>query len=192
MLDDDFCEEEEQEEEPVPSEVWKGLCLYERYYNFVQHIQSKGFTYVSSGSFRQVYQREDKVIKIPRYHDGLIDNMVEARAYKKYRNSPTPEGLVLTPCRLLHNGCLMMMFVKRWDLYNRPKWSKKIDGGQVGLYKGKYVAFDYALEMYERFEWEREWNQYSVFFNSRDWEDQTKNERIREYLRHQRIGKLVA
>ncbi len=186
IYEEDFCEEEEDEQ--VLSTEWKGECLYERYYNFIQYLQSKGFSYVSSGSFRQVYQCGDKVIKVPRYHDGLIDNMVEARAYKKYHSTPTPEGLVLAPCRLLKNGCLMMVFVQRWDLFERPDWSDKIDGGQVGLYKGKYVAFDYALEMVERFQWEKEWGMHSTFFNSRDWEDQSKSKEVREHLRRLRLG----
>lgn len=85
----------------------------------------------------------------------------------------------------------MMVFVQRWDLVDRPDWSEKIDGAQVGIYKGKYVAFDYALEIVERLQWEREWGKRSIFFNSRDWEDQTKSEQLREQLRNVRLGKVA-
>lgn len=171
---------------------WKGARIKDSYNEFIRTIEAAGFQYLSSGSFRMGYQREDKIIKVPRYSDGLIDNMVEARAWRKYRNRPTSEGLHLAPCRLLPNGCLMMVCVRRTGLYDRPAWCDKIDGAQVGIYLGRYVAFDYALEIPERFEWEKEWNKRSVFFNSPCWERYCGSVEVLERLRQMRQEELVA
>lgn len=158
--------------------TWKGKRVRESYMEFIQSIKDSGFSYLNSGSFRDVFQREDKVIKVPIYSDGLIDNMVEARAYKKYRNGPTSEGFMLAPCRLLPNGCLMMVFVKWWGMVERPKWADSIDGAQVGIYLNRYVAYDYALDIPERYEWEMEWNKRSCFFNSPEWQEQCGNRHL--------------
>ncbi len=171
---------------------WKGEQLKDHYSEFVEWLKGQGFSYVSQGSFRQVFQREDKVIKVPLYSDGLVDNMVEARAYKKYHNGPTSEGLYLAPCRLLRNGCLMMVYVKRFGIFSRPEWADRIDGSQVGTYLGRVVAYDYALELPERFEWEREWNKRSRFFNSSEWEEVCGSEQVLAHLRRMRQEELVA
>ena len=175
----------------MTDESWKGDNLDADYKDFKKYLRDLGFSYLGEGSFRVAFHQEDKVIKVPITSDGLIDNMVEARAWKKYRNRPTPGGLYLTPCRLLRNGCLMMMKVKRDELYDRPEWAFKIDGYQVGIYKGRYVAYDYALEIPERFEWEKEWKKHSKFFNSPDWEKQTKSPQVRDYLRNMRLEKVA-
>ena len=66
----------------------------------------------------------------------------------KYKNNKTPRGLYLAPCRLLHNRCLLMVYVEI-DVYDRkmPKWVRFVDNEQVGIYKDRYVAYDYALDV---------------------------------------------
>lgn len=53
-----------------------------------------------------------------------------------------------------------------------PKWFKdaKTDGRQAGLYKRRYVLYDYACEMKERWEWEYSWGIESEFFSENNWE----------------------
>lgn len=163
---------------------WNGYCLRKEYLEFKQAIENVGFQFLDRGSFREVYDRGNVVIKIPQNTDGLLDNHVEARAYRKYRNGPTREGIYVVPCRLLPNGCLMMPKVERYvpdSLW--PKWAEIIDGAQIGMHKGRVVAYDCALDLVERFEWEREWNRYSEFFNSHNWREQSVH--IYNYLQNQ-------
>lgn len=92
----------------------------------------------------------------------------EWQAWKKYRERATSFGIFLAPCRLLSNGCLMMMTV---DTDSReeeelPNWATKIDCSQVGIYKERLVAYDYALELVERAAWEKEWKTTSRFFHA--------------------------
>jgi hypothetical protein len=101
------------------------------------------------------------------YGDAEIDNKMEARAYKKYRNGPTDTGIYLAPCRLLSNGCLMMMSVEKINYYDqdRPSWADMIDSRQVGKYKDRVVAYDYALDLTERRQWEEDMGEESIFFS---------------------------
>ena len=153
-------------------ESWKGKNLSDMYEVFENHLKEKGFKYLSEGSFRRVYERKNIVIKIPTFSDGLLDNRVEHAAYHKYWNGPTRRGIYLAPCRLLANGCLMMKKLTWNSYFSRPAWSKLIDGGQVGPYKERVVAYDFALDLTERFKWEREWKCESKFFNSQEWRNQ--------------------
>jgi hypothetical protein len=128
------------------------------------------FIYLGAGSFRRVFRRGNIVIKVPKNQDGLYDNMIEAYAWKKLRDKPSEHGIVCTPCRLLSNGCLMMVFIDTSDWMlgggeeNKPAWSIRIDGRQVGKYKNRWVAFDYALDLIERHAWERALKIESYFF----------------------------
>ncbi len=142
--------------------------LYER---FVFDIESKGFKYVACGSFRSAYIRNNLVIKVPNNEDGIIDNKIEARAWRKYKNKPANKGIMLAPCRLLPNGCLIMKKVNTKIpslVYNEMarldspiRWAYDIDGNQVGMYRDKLVAYDYAMDISEREEWEDEMGLYS-------------------------------
>ena len=138
-----------------------------QYQPFMNHIEKKGFSAAHSGSFRRVYERKNVVIKVPRNQDGVEDNMSEALGWHKYRSNPTQYGIYLAPCRLLPNKCLMMVKV---DIYMRgddkPDWSKDIDSGQVGLYRGRVVAYDFGLELTERRDWEKEWQVTESFYNT--------------------------
>ena len=130
-------------------------------------LKDSGFTYVGSGMFRAVYMRGGVVVKVPHNKDGYIDNRTEAAAWRKYRNKPTSFGAYIAPCRLLANGCLMMVSVDECaiDYHKLPAWAKKIDCSQVGMYKGNLVAYDFALDVMEREKWEMEWGTSSKFFH---------------------------
>lgn len=137
------------------------------YYPFVEDLFFAGFKILNQGSFREVYRRDKIVIKVPMNVDGVVDNRMEARAYKHYGNKPTSLGIHLAPCRLLKNGCLLMPYVKPLP-FNKslPEWVEMVEGDQVGAYKGRVVAFDYALDLAERFAWENESDFKSDFFQT--------------------------
>lgn len=142
-----------------------------RFYNFIDHLLENGFEKIGHGSFRDAYARGNVVIKVPSCEDGLIDNMVEARGWRTYKKRRTQMGLFVAPCRLLPNGCLMMMRVQiiEDDDPILPGWADLVDNRQVGLYKRRCVAYDFALDLIERHEWEKEWNVRSDFFYSNEW-----------------------
>ena len=138
---------------------------YPNYYmGFRDDLQTKGFRFLGSGSFRAALIRRGIVIKVPINHDGLLDNIMEARAYRQYKSRPTHTGIQLAPCRLLPNGCLMMVYVEpEWRSGTREEyygddadWVCQIDSEQVGMHAGRLVAYDYAIDLFERIEWEKE------------------------------------
>jgi len=130
-------------------------------------LKDRGFKYVGCGMFRAVYMRGGVVVKVPHNKDGYIDNRTEAAAWKKYRNKPTSFGVYVAPCRLLDDGCLMMVSVdsENVDYGSLPAWARQIDCSQVGMYKGNLVAYDFALDVIEREQWEKEWGTSSKFFH---------------------------
>ena len=136
------------------------------YSEFTNHLKSIGFEFIDYGSFRNVYKRNNIVIKIPLVYDGIVDNKIEASVWKKYKNSPTDRNIYLAPCRLLSNGCLMMMAVDYVPSNEKPKWAKQIDCQQVGRYKNRVVAYDYALDVTERLQLENDWGERSCYFRS--------------------------
>lgn len=145
-----------------------GKCE-DKYAEFVAHLEKCGFEYLGSGGFRRTYRRKGVVIKVPHVHDGIMDNRVEAAAWRKYKSKPTDLGVYLAPCRLLPNGCLMMVALNMWDwAKEKPEWARKIDSSQIGMRNGKALAYDYGLDVSERAYWEDEWNEYSTFFQD-DW-----------------------
>jgi hypothetical protein len=138
-----------------------------RFEPFRKHLESKEFEYLSRGGFRDTFRRKNIVIKIPRKKDGEIDNMVEAAGWRKYKNNPTDLGFHLAPCRILENGCLMMVYASSGMPHE--KWVESLhDGWQIGGYKGRVVVYDYALELSERAQWEEEWGLKSRFFQ-KEW-----------------------
>jgi hypothetical protein len=55
-----------------------------------------------------------------------------------------------------------------WDeqTHSAPDWADGVDGSQCGLYRGKWVAYDYALELIRfREKIEKKWGTKSVFFH---------------------------
>jgi hypothetical protein len=149
-------------------------CNYDykdHYEAFVRRLKSIGFHYVDSGSFRHVYCRRNIVIKIPKNYNGEIDNIMEAKAYRKYKNRPTNLGLYLAPCRMLPDNCLMMVKVNTPMLKDKyPVWANydTIDRRQVGRYRNRIVAFDFALNLSERLEWEKS-NGFTGSFFQNEW-----------------------
>jgi hypothetical protein len=141
-----------------------------QYQEFRSYLKSNGFVPIGMGSFRQTYRRDRIVVKVPRGLDGISDNIAEAISWKKYRDRPTPYEQYLAPCRLLANKALMMVHVDT-DIpyYNKPEWCRKIDSAQVGKYKGRIVAFDYGLEVPERFCLEELWGNQPESFFIRNW-----------------------
>src|SRR5271170_2003139 len=85
--------------------------LDDQYVDFTAQIISLGFEHVGGGGFRETYLRGRVVIKVPSTTDGIIDNRVEAAAWRHYRAKPTSREIRLAPCRLLPNLCLMMVAV---------------------------------------------------------------------------------
>lgn len=152
------------------------------YVDFIDHLIECGFEEIDSGSFRTAFVRGNIVIKVPQSDEGLIDNMVEARGWKTYRHRATRNRIRLAPCRLLPNGCLMMVKVEPCS--EGPAWIKCVDGEQVGTYKGRVVAYDYALDLVERFKWEEEWKVQSELFQSDEWE--TRRPHIRRFKQRYR------
>lgn len=129
-------------------QVHKNDFASEGYYDFAQQLLTRGFEYLDSGAFRHTFMRGGVVIKVPRNDHGITDNQVEADAYRKWKHSPTDRGIYLAPCRLMPNGCLMMVTVDldyKWK--DAPEWIHYIEGGQAGRYKGGYVAYDYAYDV---------------------------------------------
>src|SRR5208282_6466306 len=79
--------------------------------DFIAYLKGRRFVRVGQGCFREVFHRKGVVVKVPFTTDGITDNRIEAAAWRHYRNNPTNRQLILAPCRLLTNGCLMMVAV---------------------------------------------------------------------------------
>lgn len=147
----------------------------EKYDSFVNQLSKTGWMWVGGGSFRRVWGRNNHVVKIPRNNDGELDNIMEFKAWRKYRNKPTSLGLFLAPCRLLQNNCLLMANVDvdsgaeielPWQHPTDPNLNL-LDKDQAGIYKGRVVAYDYALDLQERLSWEEELEVYNSFFQQK-------------------------
>lgn len=138
----------------VPSYNYEALTAYR------EGLEAIGFEWVGGGDFRSVYGRRGVVVKIPSDTLGLRHNIIEAYAYHKFRRSATPCGVVFAPCKLLPNGCLMMVLV-RWPDYGHqkmPTWANYIDHDQVSMYNGRWVAYDASVDVGHDFEIEAsEW-----------------------------------
>lgn len=166
---------------------WNGYEFKDQYSEFTNHLEDIGFDYIGEGSFRSVYARGKVVIKVPINTDGLNDNRVEHLAYRRLFSKPSQDGIRCAPCRLLPNGCLMMVRMEPIDIVY-PTWAKKVDGRQVGAYKGTVVAYDYALDLVERFEWEKQFKERSQFFHSESWEGQRTH--IRKFKQSPKFKKV--
>lgn len=158
---------------------YNGSIFY-KYTDFICEITRLGFEYVSRGSFRAGYRRHNIIIKVPINGDGLIDNIVEAVAWRKYKNRPTNRHIYLAPCRLLSNHCLMMARVEIGFDRGAPAWAKNLIDAQYGNYRNKkneqqIVTYDYAFEVTERFEIERKLGTRSQFWGSHRWRNERQS-----------------
>jgi hypothetical protein len=127
------------------------------YIEYKEELYRRGFRRLGEGSFREVYRRKNVVVKIPHNDSGFDDNIVEAFAYLRYRKGADSNLFVFAPCRLLPNGCLLMVYVEPLFYPNKPLWANYIDGGQVGTYNGRIVAYDSANELSELRLWALHW-----------------------------------
>lgn len=141
-------------------------CSEQEYYTkFTRELLWKGFLYSGSGSFRRGYERKNLIVKVPITRDGILDNYMEAKAWRKYKNNPTSLGILLAPCRLLSNYCLIMPRLERtYDTGNLPSWVDSVDREQVGFRNGRVMAFDYAIDLQERLKWEMDLKIKNTFF----------------------------
>lgn len=121
------------------------LNYYESYISYLTTV--KKFKQIGEGASRIGFQRDNIVIKVPWNNQGFIDNIIEAYAYRQYRNIANVYGIVFAPCRLLSNACLMMPYVVRMSYDDLPRWAQRIDGAQAGRYKGRVVAYDSAYDL---------------------------------------------
>lgn len=113
------------------------------YQEFETQLLKKGFKHLGTGAFRRTFGRGKIVIKIPYNDAGFQDNITEAYAYRTFRNEADPKTeAVFAPCRLLPNGCLMMVYIEYAWSEGMPRWTHYIDGGQCGFYKDRVVAYD--------------------------------------------------
>lgn len=141
--------------------------FYDYYQTFTDRLSELKFTKLEYGDFRSVWVRGNIVIKIPLSMDGAIDNLMEAKAWKKYRNRKAKLGIYLAPCRILPNCALMMVKVKtKFSRKKTPSWAQMIDNEQIGIYKKRFVCYDYALDIPDRLTWEKEWNITDTFFQT--------------------------
>ena len=132
----------------MKTKIFPGDFATVDHYDFVLQLLNRGFKYLDHGAFRHTFVRGRVVIKVPRGNLGITDNRTEALAYRKWKSHPTEKGLILAPCRLLPNDCLMMVTVDLEHEWNgAPPWVYRIEGAQAGLYKGHWVAYDYAYDV---------------------------------------------
>jgi hypothetical protein len=119
------------------------------YKEYAEKLEQRSFKWEGSGAFRHTYVRGNVVIKVPKNDHGVSDNRTEAYAYRKFKANETERGLYLAPCRLLSNDCLMMVRVQIDDetFKYAPQWVSYIEGSQAGVYKGRWVAYDYAYDV---------------------------------------------
>lgn len=126
---------------------------YDTLRTFEECMEANGFHYLNSGSFRDAYARKGVVVKVPSNTEGLRHNIFEAYIYRKFRKTPTSKGALFAPCRLLGNGCLMMVTVEFYpEGKPKPEWSDWIDHEQVGFYNGRWVAYDFGIDIGEDLE----------------------------------------
>lgn len=119
---------------------------YKRSLDIEYNLSKSNWKYVDSGRCRRVWKRNNVVLKIAYNEDGIISNKQEYYLYKHDNRG------IYAPCRLIKENLLMMRAVEviedpyyyREDL---PGWALDlIDGPQIGLLNGKYVAYDYGDE----------------------------------------------
>lgn len=100
---------------------------------------TKGLQFIGDGRNRKAYRHKGYVIKVPLNVFGMLDNEIEAKAFKRYG-----EEFPYARCKLI-GVCLVMEYVEHTWEKNLPDWVMSIDCGQVGYNrKGKLLAYDYG------------------------------------------------
>jgi hypothetical protein len=125
------------------SELFSRRCwpkYLEKYKKFLTYLDQVGFEYVGHGTTRFAFKRGNYFIKVPFTHRGDYSNYIEAKCWHRDR---WREEIKVAPCRQLSNGALLMVKVEMVDnIYFKCSWADSVDCGQVGLYKGNFVAYD--------------------------------------------------
>ena len=123
--------------------------VYDRisFEDYEQTIKDNGAIFLGEGASRKGYKYKKSVIKIPHNEWGFQDNIIEAYAYNLYGRKPDENGYIFAPCKLLNNGCLLMVLVDRRPYKELPSWANYIDGGQCGIYNGRWVVYDSACDI---------------------------------------------
>jgi hypothetical protein len=112
--------------------------------------------FLGRGTSRACYQIGNLVFKIPNMPRNVYENQQERALWAK--SSPSLRRR-LAPCWLTREGILIMRMVHipgsgdavlgqkaREQSPGFPEWAKKLDCAQAGLYKGRWVAYDYGYE----------------------------------------------
>lgn len=102
--------------------------------------------YLGHGSCRAVYRVKGRnlVLKVQYGSYAPDANKAEATLWSICAKHPEARKR-LAPCRLLDNGVLVMRAVEK---RHGPQWSWSVDGGQGGLYKDRWVLYDYGHELF--------------------------------------------
>lgn len=101
---------------------------------------------VGFGSNRAVYKVANRniVFKVHYGEYAPESNQAEADLWKKLAGHPARKRIA--PCRMVGKGVLVMRYVETgWPT---PRWAYNVDGGQGGMYKGRWVLYDYGHELY--------------------------------------------
>lgn len=125
------------------SELFSRRChpgYLEKYRDFLAYLERVGFEYMGHGTTRFVFKRGNYYVKVAFTDAGDHSNFRESKYWHQDR---WRREIKIAPCRLLSNGALLMVKVEMVDdIYDRCPWASYVDCGQVGLYKGQFVAYD--------------------------------------------------
>jgi hypothetical protein len=107
-----------------------------------QELINDGWILIGEGSKRKAYRSAcgNHVVKIPKDHIGIGENMKEAHTYR------TGDRNLLARCIMTFGFLIIMEYVSPIDAdaCDLPTWCKEYDN-QVGYNKnGKLVAYDYG------------------------------------------------
>ncbi len=100
------------------------------------------------GSCRAVFRvvGRDLVLKVQFGSYAPRANEAEATLWRVLAKEPARKRIA--PCRMLKSGVLVMRLTV-WDPSNpTPEWAWPVDGGQGGMYRGRWVLYDYGHEMF--------------------------------------------
>tara|TARA_Y100001963_G_scaffold160243_1_gene269554 strand:+ start:5272 stop:5667 length:396 start_codon:yes stop_codon:yes gene_type:complete len=110
--------------------------------DFAQRLTDKYGKPFCSGRNRVVWSTGKHVIKVPRCWDGVADNDWEASVscdiYPRTRYLLIP-GTEIVICMMQKLNTHAIRYVREL-----PSWVNSVDCGQVGMLKGRILAFDYG------------------------------------------------
>jgi hypothetical protein len=97
------------------------------------------------GRHRVVFESRHVVFKLPRNHEGILDNEREARAFRRRH----AKSIAMAPCRLVPWADFPVLAMRKLDLRgsikDMPSWASWVDCAQLGRdRRGVWLAYDYA------------------------------------------------